>query len=604
MLSPDVRRQSPALPWLAAAAAALAVLPAAASVVEFASYHGGCRGYQGIQDLAVDAAGDVWVAGYRPWDCDQGPLEVHLAKYTAAGERVALEEFGGHLDDEAKAVAIDAAGNLWVAGTTRSSRCCRPFPTVDPLQADNAGGADAFLTRLDPSGATILYSTFLGGSGDDRATGLAIDPAGRIVIAGVTTSSDFPTFAPTQPLPGGGEDAFVAILEPDGSRLTFATYLGGSGDDAAARVALAGGSVLVAGTTTSSDLPVAALGPAQPYQAVYGGGSSDAFAARWTLDGGLEYVTYFGGAGRDRGEGVAAAPGGAAVVAGTTDSLDLPTRDPLQDGLSYPPAPDAFVARFDAAGSRLEFATYLPTGVPADCPPPPVTSRIPCAAVAVDAAGTLFVTAAGAFLIEVDPAAPALSGHYGFGGSVIAPAGPGAFYVAGRTGSPLLPTWAAHDPWRRPIELEKGWLIRLRRGDTPGAQHEEDDPRIAYFGDWAPDTWQGHSGRTARRAGAAGARATIEFEGTGIRLLGRRDPSGGIVRISLDADPERQALILDVHAPQPEGRSSLVSFTGLAPGRHTLTVEVTGTASERASGSFFWLDGFEVVGVEAAPAAP
>lgn len=598
MLWLELRRPSLLLlPILTAVLAALASSPATAlPVVDFSTYHGGCHAYQGFEDLAVDRAGNVWAAGYYPWDCDGGSTEVRLVQYSPDGERLALRSFGGHFDDEPKGIAIDAAGNLWVAGTTRSRAAQRPFPTVDPYQADNAGGADAFVTQLDPTGTTILYSTFLGGSGDDRATDVAVDAAGRIVVTGVTASTDFPTFAPTQPLPGGGEDAFVVIFEPDGSQLAFATYFGGSGDDAASRLALAGGGILIAGTTSSSDLPVAAPGPAQPFQPVYGGGTSDAFGARWSLDGRLDYSTYLGGSGLDRGESVAAAADGTALIAGTTDSPDFPTRDPLQDSLSYPPAPDAWVAQLDATGSALQVSTYLPTGVPAECPPPPVTTRIPCAAVAVGADGTILVTAAGAFLIELAPDRLAIFGYYGFGGSAIATTGDGAVYIAGRTGSKLFPTYRADDARKDFFEEEQAWLTRLRRGTTPDAQFEENDPRIAYRGDWSAEKWKAHSGQSALRASVAGARAVITFEGTGIRVRGRRDPAGGRVLVSVDQNPLLEDMTLDVHAPQAQPRSPLISITGLSQGTHTLEIEVTGTSTERSAGTFFWLDGFDVVG--------
>ena len=596
-----------ALLTTAATAAALVLAAAAAQarpVVEFATCDGGCRGYQGIQDLAIADAGDVVVVGHYPWDCDRGPTDAYVARFAAGGERLFRSEFGGHLADEAKGVAIDAAGNLWVTGTTRSSRCCRPFPTADPYQADNAGGADAFVTKLDPSGQTILYSTFLGGSGDDRGTDIAIDDGGRIVVAGATSSADFPTASPTQPEPGGGEDAFVAVFDPTGARLLFATYLGGSGDDAATRLALAGESVVVVGTTGSADLPVAATDPDGPFQPDYGGGASDAFVARFTIAGALEAVSYLGGSGRDEGHAVAAGAGGAAFVAGSTDSPDFPTVRPLQPELSFSPEADAFLARVEPEGTTFGYSTYLGTGRPVACASPPTTSPTPCIAVAVDSAGHAFVSAPGVFLIEVAPdGSRRLGTTNGFGGGALATVGAGGvLYAAGRTGSALFPTLEAHDPDHRWFETEKGWLIRLRARPSPDAAFEEDDPRIAYAGSWADERREGNSGGGARRSEQAGARAVVTFEGTGIRLLGRRDPAAGTVRVTLDQDPERQNLTLDLYAPEPEARSILVSFTGLTPGTHTLTLEVTGEHGPRSAGAAVWLDGFDVLGAPSSPA--
>lgn len=588
------------IPILALAAGAAEARP----VVDFATYHGGCRGYQGIQDLAIDAAGDVVVAGHYPWDCDRGPSDAFVARFAADGERVVHAEFGGHLADEAKAVAIDAAGNLWVTGATRSSRCCRPFPAVDPIQADNAGGADAFVVQLDPLGRDVLFATFLGGSGDDRGTAIAIDGAGRVVVAGVTASADFPTASPTQPEPGGGEDAFVAVLDPGGRRLTFATYLGGGGDDAAARLAADGESVVLVGTTSSTDLPVTADDPGGPFQPAYGGGASDAFVARFAGAGALEALSYLGGAGRDEGHGVAVAPGGAALVAGITDSADFPTVRPLQPALSHPPEADAFAARVERGATALGWSTYLATGRSAACASPPTTTPVRCVAVAADPAGKVFVSAEGVFLIEIAAGGERrIATTNGFGGGVlgVAPGG-GVLYAAGQTRSPLFPTLRAYDPHHRWYETEEGWLARLLDRPDPGPAFEEGDPRIAYAGSWMVDKWEGHGGGHARRTEQPGARAVVTFEGTGIRLIGRRGPAAGTVRVTLDQDPERQGLPLDLYAVEPEGRSVLVSFTGLPPGIYTLTLEVVPERNPRSTGNAFWLDGFDVVGAGPEPA--
>ena len=105
------------------------------------------------------------------------------------------------------------------------------FPTSNPLQPTNDGGVDAFVAAFDPTGQTLLYSTYLGGSGDDYGQGIAVDSVGDAYVTGYTGSTNFPTSNPLQPTNHGGADAFVAALDPAGATLLYSTYLGGSAGD-------------------------------------------------------------------------------------------------------------------------------------------------------------------------------------------------------------------------------------------------------------------------------------------------------------------------------------------------------------------------------------
>ena len=122
---------------------------------------------------------------------------------------------------------MDSAGNAYVTGSTTSTN----FPTASPLQAVFGGGmllGDAFVAKLNPAGSALVYSTYLGGSGDDFGQGIAVDSSGNAYVTGSTYSTDFPTANPLQAVFGGGIDAFVAKLNPTGSALVYSTYLGGS----------------------------------------------------------------------------------------------------------------------------------------------------------------------------------------------------------------------------------------------------------------------------------------------------------------------------------------------------------------------------------------
>ena len=131
-------------------------------------------------------------------------------------------------------IAVDSAGNACVAGYTNSS----DFPTENPLQPLNGGSTDTYVAKLNPSGSALVYSTYLGGSGDDQGLGIAVDSAGNAYVTGPTYSPDFPTQNPLQAEMRGNYDAFVAKLNPSGSALVYSTYLGGSGEEAGHGIAV------------------------------------------------------------------------------------------------------------------------------------------------------------------------------------------------------------------------------------------------------------------------------------------------------------------------------------------------------------------------------
>jgi len=215
---------------------------------------------------------------------------------------------GGSGDDQAKAIALGPAGHAYVAGLTNSPN----FPLAQPLQAALGGGYDAWVARMNADKSALVYSSYLGGSADDRAQSLALDAAGNAYVAGTTSSPDFPTASPLQEtFRGGASDAFVSKLAKDGAQLLYSTYLGGTGADAARGVAVDGAAqVYVTGTTDSTDFPTE--------NALEGGLSAppnaDAFLAKLDSAGdALVYSTYLGAKG---GNGVAVDAGENAYVTG------------------------------------------------------------------------------------------------------------------------------------------------------------------------------------------------------------------------------------------------------------------------------------------------
>ncbi len=235
------------------------------------------------------------------------------------------------------------------------------------LQPNNAGGVDAFVTELSPDGASLIYSTYRGGSLDDVATGVAVDSSGNAYVSGYTASTNFPVSSGAfQGVYGGGtHNGFVTEIKAGGTQLGYSTFLGGIGDDYAYAAAVDSASdAYVTGATNSTNFPT--LKAAQPN---YAGGLCapapntfpcyDAFATKLNPTGSsLIFSTYFGGTGSDYGYAIALDSSANAYITGYTTSTNLPTTaGALQRvfGGTY----DAFVAKFDSGGSMLDYSTYL-----------------------------------------------------------------------------------------------------------------------------------------------------------------------------------------------------------------------------------------------------
>jgi Bacterial Ig-like domain (group 3)/Beta-propeller repeat len=335
---------------------------------------------------------------------------------------------GGNLNDTGFGIAVDGVGNAYVTGITASSN----FPTMDPLQPANDGGGDAFVAKINPSGSALVYSTYLGGSGEDRGYDIAADSAGNAYVTGYTTSTNFPTMNPLQPANGGGSDAFVAKINSAGSALVYSTYLGGSGDDFAGGIAVdSAGNAYLEGRTTSTNFPTM-----NPLQAANGGGA-DAFVAKLDSAGSaLVYSTYLGGSGYENTfglGGIAVDSAGNVYVTGDTDSSNFPTTPGVIERTcphrcQYP---EPYVTKFNPTGSALVYSTYLP-GQIFDFG----------AGIAVDSAGDAYVVGtttyptSDAFLYKLNPTGSSLvGGHSGLSdsqGEGVALDSSGSAYVTGR----------------------------------------------------------------------------------------------------------------------------------------------------------------------------
>ena len=390
---------------------------AAGSALVYSSYIGGSSYDYGIA-IAVDSSGNAYVTGYTEsidfpivnqipgacqHGCGTGGVDVFITKINAAGSALVYSSlFGGNGYDQANAVAVDSSGNVYVTGYTFSS----DFPIVNPIpgacQGYCGGGpygngyGDAFVTKINPAGSSLIYSSLLGGSSGDEATAVAVDSSGNVYVTGVTQSSDFPNpnqiQGACQGICGTSGDpwgwAFVTKFNAAGSALVYSSYIGGSSGDAALGIAVDGfGNAYVTGLTQSSDFPVVDQIPgACQGSCGTGNGADDGFVTKINAAGSaLVYSSYVGGSGSDVGRGIAVDSSGNVYVTGDTFSSDFPTVNQIpgacQGSCGTGNDDNVFVTKINAAGSALVYSTYIGG-----------SGGAAGAAIAVDSSGNAFVT--------------------------------------------------------------------------------------------------------------------------------------------------------------------------------------------------------------------
>jgi hypothetical protein len=476
-------------------------------VLVYSTYLGGSGSSSGGDQgngIAVDSASNAYIVGATfsldfPITVDAHQSlnyaasaghgsTVFVSKLNAAGTALVYSTYLGGSGtssggDFGYGIAVDSANNAYVTGATYSTN----FPvTCDAFQSTNpsatAGATTGFVTKLNPTGNGLAYSTYLGGQGNqaspahgDISQAIAVGTNGNAYVTGYTWSADFPVSdAAFQPNFHGSatvSNAFVTELNATGTALAYSTYLGGSGSNGAgdygnALVLDAAGDAFVAGSTASSNFPVTA----DAYQTVLGG-SSNAFVAELNPAGTDQiYSTFLGGSGSDSAQAIAVDSSGFAYVAGNTRSSNFPTTSAVLEGSSVgtsgyfeewaQTASAAFAAKLSQNGSSLAYSTYL-EGV--------ATS---VAGIAVDGAGNAYLTGTAmtlgegnfggfqptpdalstpsgsfsAFAVKLDPAAATLSyatllgGSSNDAGNAVALDASGNLYVTGAANSTNFPT--------------------------------------------------------------------------------------------------------------------------------------------------------------------
>ena len=452
----------------------------------YSTYLGGTGAAQGstvggdsIDDIAVDASGNAYIIGHTnspDFPITSGAFQTtypgsscdYVTKLNPSGTALVYSTYLG--GNGAYGIAVDASGNAYITGVSASNS----FPTTPgAYQTTNLGGSlgNAFITKLNPSGTALVYSTYLGGTGDsdrsritggDIGTGIAVDSSSNAYVVGFTYSKDFPVTPGAFQTTNKANNAlsrrtvFVTRLNPTGTALVYSTYLGGTDHDFSSRIAVdASGNAYVTGDTGSADFPTTA----GAFQTTYPGFGSG-FATKLNPTGtALIYSTYLGStSGPTRPRGIAIDGSGNAYVTGQAQSANYPTtfgsfRKGYCGGFS-----DAFVTKLSADGSSLVYSTYLcGSGNDSD----------DAFGIAVDSAGNAYVTGyttsdafpttadayatnrAGGedtFLTKINPAGSALVYSTFLGGANsddgsagIAVDNAGHAYVAGATDSSDLP---------------------------------------------------------------------------------------------------------------------------------------------------------------------
>ena len=357
-------------------------------VLVFGTFLGGLANDQAV-GISVDSAGSAYVLGstassnFPLASLDGLPpsgMNAFVAKLDVSGSSLVYADYiGGSSDDYPTAMVLDGSNHVFLTGYTYSG----DFPTVNPYQAASAGGTDAFVTEVASDGASLLYSTYLGGSSWDYAYGISLDNTGDIFVAGGTNSQDFPTANAFQSTVSAnqneyyGEYGFLAKLTPDGSTLAYSTYYAGSQNvvqtcygqpcwpspyTSVTGLAVDGsGNAYAGGTTNTYDFPVTESAYQATNTTTYD--QQVGFVGKFSPTGTLSYSTYF-----DAGpqnyyyfflSALAVDGSGSAYIVGWDYTYGVPVTtpnlcDPSQQGCS-----NGLIAKFDPTGATLAYSTYL-----------------------------------------------------------------------------------------------------------------------------------------------------------------------------------------------------------------------------------------------------
>jgi len=588
------------------------------------------QGTETVTGIATDQRGNIYVS-YAAFDAADNNRDVFsVQKIARDGSRGYVTTiFELETAGRANAIAIDPSGNAYIAGLADNTPPAPTvFPTVNAIQPKDAGGLEALIVKLNPAGE-ILFSTYLGGSGDETGLSVALDGLGSVWVAGVTTSKDFPTRNAFQNSHAGLRDIFLTKIDAGGTQILYSTYLGGDQDDDVRRIAVdAAGHIVVAGATQSDQFPGAPKGLQWPYrsQCLDNQGSdvyqpcAQIFVSSLKPSGaalsrsrvfnrpGIENQLRGFALGADGTMILARSERRAAQIRFFVDKVDSEFRqiystevhaeihDAAMDadgsavitgqvlranvaGIPRTEFPivnsfqreigtggaDLFVAKLPPSGGFPVFSTVL-TGTCVFCFPPP--NAVPGSADSGDA-------------IALDA-----QGRIHAAGVTTAMDFPTTDRSFGRPPNRI----SNHNPV---VFILDGAATRSTNLFT---RLEEHYPVVAYSGRWFTHQAGRHSGESAALAVDRGAAFSLSFTGeVSVQWRGCRDPYSGIARVFVDGILNQ---VVDAYSPTEACRETLWSSPNLGRGKHTIRVEVAGERNPAALGAWVWLDTIEIASID------
>jgi hypothetical protein len=350
------------------------------TILVYCGFIGGAADDAGT-GIAVDGSGSAYIVGFTMSDesnfpeaigpdlLANGNMDAFVAKVKADGTGLVYCGYiGGLENDLALGVAVDSSGNAYVAGVTASSETSFPvfkgpgtvYHGGTPITVDELTlSGDAFVAKVNAAGTSLAYCGYIGGTGTEAARGIAVNSLGAAYVTGVTLSSDFPVKTGPDTTMNYPVDGFVAKVKADGTGLDYCGYIGGSnGETMGQSLALdAAGAAYVTGFTKATDATFPVTGGPD----LTSNGGYDAFAAKVKADGtGLTYCGYIGGAGDDRGFGIAVDGTGCAYITGDTKSSQATFPESVGPDLTFNGGSrDAFVAKVKADGTGLVYCGYI-----------------------------------------------------------------------------------------------------------------------------------------------------------------------------------------------------------------------------------------------------
>jgi hypothetical protein len=590
-------------------------------VLSYSTYLGGNSGDSGAA-IAVDASGNAYVTGNTSstdFPTTAGAFQVSfggningdafVTKLNPAGTALVYSTYLGGIDlDQGSGIAVDADGNAYVTGYTRSNNFPITAGAFQTTFADPAGSGNVFVTKINPTGTALVYSTYLGGSSDElfsaAGNGIALDSSGSAYVTGSTRSADFPiTAGAFQSVHSGAFDnPFVTKLDPTGSTLIYSTFLGeGLGRAIAVDV---NGSAYITGTIQ---------GPFPTTSGAVQRTSGGAFVTKLDPTGtSLIYSTLLGG-GRDGGEAIAVDAQGNAYVTGFTYSANFPTTpgafqptfgDALDPPNRFGPDPDAFVTKLNPAGSAFVYSTYL-GGNGSEF------GR----GIVVDGDGSAYVTGGttsmnfpitpgafqttpggtAGFVTKLDPSGMALVYSSYFGGVGIAVDAAGNAYLTGSTGSTNFPTTpGAFQPIFGGGGIDA--FVAKIVDDSPPPPTRSEESAATAIGFWTNygAATGAFSGGSIVASNVIASTAMFSFTGTAVSWIGVKCNVCGIAAVSIDGGLPATVNTAGPNAPGSLTSESVFSASGLAAASHTIFITVTGMS--RSGGAYVAVDAFDVTG--------